>query len=114
MTKLAVSHNFDNRWRGSASLRYYWGFPSGEDISRFFNGLMGSGPGAVPLNGVGFTEAFDANAYLNLGLQYKPTSNVTFRFDASNTLDWIDIKLNIRNFIPQVSDCRAEAPKKHN
>jgi outer membrane receptor protein involved in Fe transport len=106
ITKLAVIHDFDKRWSGSASLRLYWGFPGGEDASRFFNGTTG---GAVPRNDEGFTEAFDANVYLNLGLQYKPVPDFTFRLDAYNTLGWIDIKLNKRNFIPNVSEYRAEA-----
>lgn len=106
ITKFAVIHEFDKLWTGSASLRLYWGFPGAEDATRFSNGQTG---GVGGKNDEGFTEAFDANVYLNLGIQYKPVEDYTFRLDAFNALGWIDIKLNKRNFIPQVSEYRAEA-----
>lgn len=108
ISKLAVIHDFDKRWSSSASLRLYWGFPGAEDLANFFNGQTTKK--SVPRTDAGFDDAFGVNAYLNLGLQYKPVEDYTFRLDAFNTLGWIDIDLNKRNFIPQVSDYRSEAP----
>ena len=89
-------------------MRLYWGFPGGEDSVNFFNAQSTSRN--APRIDAGFTDSFNANVYLNLGLQYKPVDDFTFRLDAFNTLGWIDIELNKRNFILAVSDYRAEAP----
>jgi iron complex outermembrane receptor protein len=113
VTKLAVTHDLNDQWSGNASLRVYWGYPGGEDLTHYHNdqvAVRGSSWDHMPLSDPGYDDAFDLSMHLNLGVEYRPTENLTMRLHALNTLGWFDEDLNKRNYIMRVSAYRVEAP----
>jgi len=125
ITKLTAQHKLDDNLTLDASLRIYWGFPGMEDFDEYY---PFTGPGAATTVGTygdgtpytlqhpvivpGWERAYCANVYLNLGLQYKPSDNLTIGLTGYNLLGLFDKDLNKRNYIETkgAGDFRSHAP----
>ena len=57
----------------------------------------------------GYNDPFGVSMYLNLGLDYKPTDNLSLRLDGHNLLGFIDEEFNKRLFMGG-SSYRSMAP----
>jgi len=108
VTKIVGQRRLDREWTLDGSLRIYWGFPGLRDYNRYMPGTMGldSTPAIEP----GWEKAYRGNYYLNLGLQYEPTKNLTVRLDGYNLLGIFDSDLNKRNYYTSPGDYRSHAP----
>jgi len=108
ITKITGQHKLDDHWTLDGSLRVYWGFPGLESYNEYMPGSMG--PGSAPAIEPGWEKGYRGNYYLNLGLQYQPTKNLTFRVDGYNLLGIFDRDLNKRNYYSSLGDYRSYAP----
>ena len=103
ITKVAVIHDFDEKWSASSSLVYYSGFDGAKDYADYASTLS-TPPSAVPLSDPGYTEPYGPNLYLNLGLQYRPSEKLTFRVDGYNLAALFDETLSKRNYYFRTSE----------
>lgn len=104
ITKVYASQKLNDQWTLDGSMRIYWQFPGMEDYTRY---LYDQAPANYKPTNEDWDDAFDGNYYLNLGLQYQPNDDLTFRVDGYNLLGIFDKDLNKRNY---VSDFRSHAP----
>ncbi len=109
VTKITGQYKFDERWTLDGSLRVYWGFPGMKDYNRYNPYAMSDNPDALPAIEPGWEAAYRGNAYLNLGLQYRPSENLTVRLDGYNLLGLFDKDLNKRNYYSSLGDYRSHA-----
>jgi len=109
ITKLTVQHELSEAWTADASLRVYWGFPGRKDFDKYY---PYAGDGSDPIVEPGWERAYRGNYYLNLGLQYTPTKNLTMGIVGYNLLGIFDKDLNKRNYMDVVAsgDFRSHAP----
>ncbi|MCK4752513.1 MAG: TonB-dependent receptor [Planctomycetes bacterium] len=122
ISKLYARYELDPKWSIDGSMRVYWGFPGAEDYSdynrdRIATALADGSSSAVTgvdpsysLADDGYEEAWRASMFLNLGIEHRPSENLTIRLDAQNVLGWIKEEFNKRNYNLRMSDYRAEAP----
>jgi len=105
VTKITARRKLDEEWTADGSLRVYWGFPGARDFDEY-------DPSPVNFSVIepGWEKAYRANVYLNLGLQYAPTPNLTVRIDGYNLLGIFDEDLNKRNYYNGHGDYRSHAP----
>lgn len=108
ISKLTLARDLDECWSADTSLRVYWGFPGGEDLTEYNNSLPTPNAG-IGLSDPGYDEAFEANVYLNAGLECRPWQRAAIRLDLYNLLGWFDEDLNKRNYINRISEYRSEA-----
>jgi len=114
VTKLTGRYDLTNNLSVDGSLRMYWGYPGALDYAKYANDVKEAG--WAPSNyryQRGYTKPFGISAFLNLGLEYKPSNNLTVRVDGYNMLGWLDIDLNKRLFRYGdwgPADYRCEAP----
>jgi iron complex outermembrane receptor protein len=108
VTKIVGQHKLNRDWTLDGSLRIYWGFPGLESYNEYTPGSMG--PGSTPAIEPDWEKGYRGNYYLNLGLQYQPSKNVTFRLDGYNLLGIFDSDLNKRNYYTSLGDYRSHAP----
>jgi iron complex outermembrane receptor protein len=101
ITKATAQYKLDDKWTFDASFRIYWGFPGMKDFQR-----------ESPPSGIenGWEKAFRGDYFLNLGLQYQPTKDLTIGVTGYNLLGIFNIDLNKRNYIASSGDYRSEAP----
>ncbi len=116
VTKFTGQYKLTDKLQLDGSLRIYWGFPGQEDYATYLRqtkwveGAGGWGSWAYDPSS---DETTDISAFLNLGLQYKPTEDLTIRVDGYNLLGMFDIALNKRllAYDPLYpADARACAP----
>ena len=105
ITKIVARRQLDDEWSLDGSLRVYWGFPGREDFDEYNPSPVNS-----PVIEPGWEKAYRANVYLNLGLQYAPSNNLTVRIDGYNLLGIFDEDLNKRNYYNGFGDYRSHAP----
>lgn len=105
ITKIVARRQLDDEWSLDGSLRVYWGFPGREDFDEYNPSPVNS-----PVIERGWEKAYRANVYLNLGLQYAPSNNLTVRIDGYNLLGIFDEDLNKRNYYNGFGDYRSHAP----
>jgi hypothetical protein len=103
ITKLAVTHDFSKQWSASTSVVYYSGFPGAQDYANYSATLV-SPPSGVPLSSPGYSTPYGPNMYVNVGLEYRPTENWTFRVDGYNLAALADPTLSKRNNILRESE----------
>ena len=101
ITKITAQQKLDDKWTFNASFRIYWGFPGMKDYQKEF-------PSSGEENG--WEKAYRGNYYLNLGLQYQPSKDLTIGVTGYNLLGIFDIDLNKRNYLASSGDYRCEAP----
>ncbi len=112
VSKLYGRYDWHSKWSVDGSLRVYWGFPGGKDLTEANNDFLavtGRPRPFHPLSDPGQDRAFEESVFLNLGLEHKPVDSLTIRLDAHNVLGWFDKGLNKRNYYVQVSEYRSEA-----
>ncbi len=109
VTKLTGQYKIDDQWTLDGSLRVYWGFPGMRDYNRYNPYVMSDNPDALPVIEPGWEKAYRSNWYLNLGLQYRPSENLTVRLDGYNLLGLFDKDLNKRNYYSAPGDYRSHA-----
>jgi iron complex outermembrane receptor protein len=105
ITKLTARQKLDERWTLDGSLRIYWGFPGMKDWNEY-----SQGPRPDPAIEEGWERAYRGNYYMDLGLQYQPNKNLTFRVDGYNLLGVFNKDLNKRNYYASYGDFRCYAP----
>jgi len=93
VTKLTFSHKLTDQWTADGSMRVYWGFGGIQDYDKY----QLSQNANYPIDS-GWKRGYRGNYYLNLGLQYQPNENTTFRVDGMNLLGVFDKDLNKRNY----------------
>jgi iron complex outermembrane receptor protein len=106
ITKLTAQHKLDDRWTLDASLRIYWGFPGMKD----WNNYRDYANTPTSLIEPGWERAYRGNYYLNLGLQYKPSNNLTIGLTGYNLLGIFNEDFNKRNYLRSYGDFRSHAP----
>jgi outer membrane receptor for ferrienterochelin and colicins len=106
ITKLTAQHKLDDKWTCYASMRIYWGFPGMKDYDEYSPEAYGGGGQFVE---DGWEKAYRGNYYLNLGLQYQPTKNMTIGVTGYNLLGMFNKDLNKRNYLASSGDYRNEA-----
>jgi len=111
ITKLTARHELDERWTLDGSLRIYWGFPGMKDFCDYRkNPTSKPDKNDYPVMEPGWERGYRGNYYLNLGLQYQPRENLTFRVDGLNLLGIFNKDLNKRNYYASYGDFRSYAP----
>jgi len=93
VTKLTACHKLTDQLTVDGSLRTYWGFSGIKDLERY---RLSQNPNH-PID-PDWERGYRGNYYLNLGLQYQPDKNLTFRVDGMNLLGIFDKDLNKRNY----------------
>ncbi|MBW8002278.1 MAG: TonB-dependent receptor plug domain-containing protein [Planctomycetes bacterium] len=100
ITKLYTQYDADAKLSFNASARIYWGTPGGADYANYLG-----------LKEPGFNEAFKMSAFVNLGVQYKCSDDMTLRLDGTNLLGFIDYEYNSRMYSQdQFDNYRSTAP----
>jgi len=127
ITKLTAQHKLNDKWTLDASLRVYWGFPGMKDYDEYypytFDKAAGTNPEVPdyydnidapypthPFVEDGWEKAYRANIYLNLGLQYKPSKDLTIGVTGYNLLGIFNKDFNKRNYLASNGDYRCHAP----
>jgi len=105
ITKLTAQHKLNDRWTLDASLRIYWGFPGMDDWNKY-----SQGPRPDSVIEEGWERAYRGNFYLNLGLQYKPSNDLTIGVVGYNLLGMFNRDFNKRNYYGSYGDYRCHAP----
>lgn len=93
VTKLTFQHKLNEQWTADGSLRVYWGFGGIRDYEEY----QLSQNSNYPVNS-NWERGYRGNYYLNLGLQYQPSQNLTFRIDGMNLLGILNKDFNKRNY----------------
>ena len=106
-TTLYGSYKFNKRWKANASLLILWGFPGAESFAEYNNTTLGWL--SLPVSDPGEDRAFEESVFLNMGLEYKATENLTFQLNAYNVLGWFDKDLNKQNRFQGSSHYQNEA-----
>jgi outer membrane receptor for ferrienterochelin and colicin len=126
ISKITLEHDLSEKLTFDASLRYYWGFPGMEDYADY--DPYGYPPGETSFENTGTTypdgspfpehrfvedgweKAYRCNLFLNMGLEYKASKNLTLGLNGYNLLGIFDKNLNKRNYIASNADYRTHAP----
>jgi iron complex outermembrane receptor protein len=103
ITKLSIAHDFTKKFTGSTSVIYYSGFPGAQDYANFA-ATLAKPPSGVPLSDPGFNTPYGPNLYWNLGLEFRPTEQLTLRVDGYNLVALFDPTLSKRNYILRESE----------
>ncbi|MCX5647272.1 MAG: TonB-dependent receptor plug domain-containing protein [Phycisphaerae bacterium] len=90
ISKARVHYKVDDRWSVDSSLVVYWCNPGGEDYAEWRNSVK------TAYYDLKADKAFDPSYYLNAGVQYSASKNLTLRFDAYDILGWFEQDLNKR------------------
>jgi outer membrane receptor protein involved in Fe transport len=109
ITKLVVTQDIAKRWTANTSIVYYGGFPGAHDYAKYAASL-GTPPGATPLSNPGYVTSYGPNLYINMGLEFRPTDQLTLRFDAYNVESLFDQTLSKRNYILRASEFSTQPP----
>ena len=107
ITKLTAQQKLDDKWTFNASFRIYWGFPGTKDYGKYNPALYTGGDQFIE---DGWEKAYRGDYFLNLGLQYKPSKDLTIGVTGYNLLGIFNIDLNKRNYLDSNGDYRCEAP----
>jgi iron complex outermembrane receptor protein len=103
ITKLAIIQDIGKRWTVSTSVVYYSGFPGAKDYAEY-DATLAKPPSGVPLSDPGYNTPYGPNLYWNLGLEYRPTQQLTIRLDGYNIIALFDPTLSKRNYILRESE----------
>ncbi len=109
ITKLALLHDIGKKWTVSSSVVYYYGFPGAEDYANY-NATLTKAASSAPLSDPGYTEPYNLNLYVNLGLEYRPSERWTIRVDGYNLAGLVDEKLSKRNYYFRLSEFSVQPP----
>jgi len=112
ITKLTAQHKLNDQWTFDATLRIYWGFPGMKDFDTYYPYTYTGAYPDYPVIEEGWQRAYRGSYYLNLGLQYEPSKDLTIGVTGYNLLGIFDKDLNKRNYIEVVGngDFRNHSP----
>jgi len=110
ITKLSATRKLNDRWSMSGSLRVYWGYPGGRDLTDYHEDVLGGSNQFLPRNDDGVDRAFGASVFLNLGVEYEPLEKLFFGVHAYNLLGLFNDDLNKRNHFQRTTQYRQESP----
>ncbi|MFA5292010.1 MAG: TonB-dependent receptor plug domain-containing protein [Phycisphaerae bacterium] len=113
ITKITFQHKLDEKWTFDASFRVYCGFPGMKDYDKYnpyattegtYTGYYRDDPsfgayGPFPVIGEGWERTYRGSYFLNLGLQYKPSKNLTIGVNGYNLLGIFNADFNKRNYV---------------
>ena len=105
ITKLTAQHKLDDKWTLNASMRIYWGFQGMKDYNNY---VKATSPVDILMDD-GWEKAYQGNYYLNLGLQYQASKDLTIGVTGYNLLGIFNRDFNKRNYIDSTGDYRCEA-----
>jgi iron complex outermembrane receptor protein len=120
LTKVVLQHKLDDKWTFDASLRIYWGFPGMKDYDEYSVDKIATSyftypggetipiPDHSPIED-GWEKAYRGNYYLDLGLQYKASKDLTIGVMGHNLLGIFNKDFNKRNYWASNGDYRCEA-----
>jgi outer membrane receptor for ferrienterochelin and colicins len=113
ISKLTLEQKLDDKWTFYSSLHIYWGFPGLKDYESYSPYASGkASPNYIIEDG--WERTYRGSYFLDLGLQYKPSKNLTIGLNGYNLLGIFDIDLNKRNYVEPGgaagSDFRSAAP----
>jgi iron complex outermembrane receptor protein len=97
ITKITAQHKLDDKWTADGSLRVYWGFPGHKDFIHYVHDAYPAGkiwPDSPAAQG--WERTYRAAPYLNLGLQYQASKNLTCRVDGYYLLGMFNEDFNKR------------------
>ena len=101
VTKITAQHRLNDKWKITGSFREYWGFPGMKDY------VNSQGTNIDP----GWERSYRGNSYLNAGLQYKPTKNLTVGVNGYYLLGIFNKDFNKRNYYGTTTAAyRSHAP----
>lgn len=121
ITKIILQHKLNEQWTFDASLRIYWGFPGLKDYENYYPYLFpdaartdlnypdGGDISDHPWVDSDWKKSSRGNYYLDLGLQYRPSEDLTIGITGYNLLGIFNKDLNKRNYIASIGDYRSEA-----
>lgn len=98
ITKLQGRYKLDDQWTLDGSARIYWGFPGMKDYSRYEEEYTRTTSGHTSYMQDGWERAFRGSYFTNLGIQYQPKKNLTFRLDGYYLLGVFNKDFNKRNY----------------
>jgi len=109
ITKLNASYLLTDRWTLNGSMRIYWGFPGTKDYHDYdANPLEYTGDDYRVVE-PGWEKDSRGSYYLNMGLQYKATEDLTARVDGYYLLGIFNSDLNKRGYWAGYGDYRSHA-----
>ena len=103
-TKIYARYNINDKWSADSSIRAYWNFQGFKDMADHIadrDGREGRDNG--------YNDPYGVSMYLNLGLDYKASKDMSLRLDGHNLLGFIDHEFNKRLFMGG-SSYRSMAP----
>ncbi len=105
VTKLYANYDINEQWSLHSSMRVYWGLPGLADYSDYLRDNTDN-----PRDDDGWEAAYRGSYFLNLGVQYKPSDNLSIQFTGYNLLGLFDPDMNKRNYgASESADYRNEA-----
>ncbi len=111
ITKINFRQKLDDKWSFNASLRIYWEFPGMKDSDEYYpynyaaaadSTLTYPDGSPVPLHpsiDPGWEKAYRGNYYLDMGLQYQASKNLTIGVMGYNLLGIFNRDFNKPNYI---------------
>ena len=108
ITKLTAQQKLDDKWTLNASMRIYWGFQGMKDYNYYVKATSPTSSSTILMDD-GWEKAYQGNYYLNLGLQYKPSKDLTIGVTGYNLLGIFNRDFNKRNYLDSYGDYRCEA-----
>jgi iron complex outermembrane receptor protein len=125
ITKIVLQQKLDDKWTLDASLRIYWGFPGMKDYDKYNPYLYDKATWSTATTGItypygdpfpdhpfvedGWEKAYRGNYYLDIGLQYQPSKDLTIGVMGYNLLGIFNRDFNKRNYLDSNGDYRCEA-----
>jgi outer membrane receptor for ferrienterochelin and colicins len=97
VTKVSAQHKLDDQWTVDGSLRLYWGFPGCKDFTRYVHEAYAAGqtwPDSPAASG--WERTYRASPYMNLGVQYEASKNLTCRLNGYYLLGLFNEDFNKR------------------
>lgn len=110
-TKLIYQRKLNDKLTFDASLRVYWGFNGLRAYNDYMPYSTTQGSNTVP---AGWRRTYRGSYFLDLGLNYKHSENLSFNLTGYNLLGILNKDFNKRNYIEtgssNGSDFRSHAP----
>ena len=92
-------------------MRVYWGFPGMKDFAKYLHEAYAAGTvWPDSLAAPGWKRSYRGAPYMNLGLQYQPNKNLTFRVDGYYLLGIFNKDFNKRIYGGNNPLYRCSAP----
>jgi iron complex outermembrane receptor protein len=99
ITKLNFQQKLDDKWTLDSSLRIYWGFPGQKDLNKYQASLAG----AYPISQPDWEKAYRGSYFLDLGLRYQASKDLTIGVNGYNLLGLFSRDYNKRNYLSDPS-----------